>query len=199
MVGMVGWNLRMFRLGIFSDVFLQKYRDFSALLETSLPFIQLVSFLAILFTMRTSFVPVLAVASQAHAQAVPPSPCLVTNYTAIPAAVSNCTSIVLRDIAVPGGSKAIDLTGLQANSVVTFAGKTTFGYTNSSTFEPIVISGKNVTIKGEKGSVIDGNGNIYWDGLGSNGGVNKFVFAPSIDILDLTKFQGQINSSSSRK
>ncbi|KAH8661514.1 neutral endopolygalacturonase SSPG6 [Tricladium varicosporioides] len=122
--------------------------------------------------MRSTFVP-LAFASTSFAQGVPPSPCLVTNYTAIPAAVSNCTSIVLRDIAVPGGSKAIDLTGLQANSVVTFAGKTTFGYTNSSTFEPIVISGKNVTIKGERGSVIDGNGNIYWDGLGSNGGVNK--------------------------
>lgn len=49
----------------------------------------------------------------------------------------------------------------------------TFGTTSNSDFDPIVIGGTDVTITAESGAVIDGNGQAYWDGQGSNGGVDK--------------------------
>ena len=102
----------------------------------------------------------------------PGTPCVCTAYSQISAAVASCTNIVLSHIAVPGES-AIDLTGLKAGSTVTFDGLMTFGFTNSSTFNPITISGKGITVTANPGAVIDGNGQAYWDGLGSNGGVPK--------------------------
>jgi polygalacturonase len=79
---------------------------------------------------------------------------------------------VLSNVAVPNES-AIDLSNLQMGTTVTFGGLTTFGFTNSSSFDPINIGGKDITITTTEGSVIDGNGQAYWDGLGSNGGVPK--------------------------
>ena len=51
--------------------------------------------------------------------------------------------------------------------------KQTFGTTSNSNFNPIVIGGTDITITAESGAVIDGNGQAYWDGQGSNGGVAK--------------------------
>ena len=102
----------------------------------------------------------------------PGTPCVCTAYSQISAAVASCTNIVLSNIAVPGES-AIDLSGLKAGSTVTFDGLTTFGFTNSSSFDLITISGKGITVTANPGAVIDGNGQAYWDGLGSNGGVPK--------------------------
>jgi polygalacturonase len=98
--------------------------------------------------------------------------CLCTDYSEIAAAAANCTNIVLRDIYAPPNS-TIDLTKLKAGAVVTFQGRTTFGFTNSSSFSPMILGGNHVTITSAPGAVIDGNGTLYWDGLGSNGGVPK--------------------------
>ena len=38
--------------------------------------------------------------------------------------------------------------------------------------------GANVTITSAPGAVIDGNGQAYWDGQGSNGGIPKYVATP---------------------
>lgn len=100
------------------------------------------------------------------------TPCVCTDYSQISAAVASCTNIVLSNIAAPNGS-AIDLSGLQAGTTVTFDGLTSFGFTNSSSFNPITISGAGITVTANPGAVIDGNGQAYWDGLGSNGGVPK--------------------------
>lgn len=100
--------------------------------------------------------------------------CTVTQYDQIKNAVSTCTNIKLKDIAAPTNS-TIDLAKLKDNAVVTFQGKTTFAFTNSSDFSPMIFGGKNVTITSDPGAVIDGNGPLYWDGLGSNGGVPKYV------------------------
>ncbi|RDL33839.1 putative polygalacturonase [Venustampulla echinocandica] len=99
--------------------------------------------------------------------------CFCTEYSQISVAVASCTAITLQDIAVPDGGNSIDLSKLKDNSVVTFAGKTTFGFTNSSSFDPIILGGKGVTITSAPGAIIDGNGQAYWDGIGSNGGVPK--------------------------
>lgn len=49
--------------------------------------------------------------------------CTATTYLQIPGVVANCTEIILQDIALPD-NVALDLTKLQPNSVVTFAGRT---------------------------------------------------------------------------
>jgi polygalacturonase len=100
--------------------------------------------------------------------------CLCTSYSQIAAAVKFCSRITLQNVNLPGNT-SLDLSKLHSNSVVTFAGLTTFGYTNSSGFTPISLGGKNVTITAEPNAIIDGNGQMYWDGLGSNGGLPKFV------------------------
>jgi polygalacturonase len=88
--------------------------------------------------------------------------CLVTDYSGIATAVASCTDITLQDIYAPDES-AIDLRALLPSTTVTFAGNTTFGFTNSSSFTPILITGQNITITAAEGSLIDGNGQAYWD------------------------------------
>jgi polygalacturonase len=83
-------------------------------------------------------------------------------------------SITLDNIHAPASS-AIILTKLKTGASVVFKGTTSFGFTNSSQFRPIQISGSNVTIRGTRGSIIDGGGQQYWDGLGSNGGLPKYA------------------------
>ena len=99
-------------------------------------------------------------------------PCYCTEYSQIATAVASCTEILLENIAAPSNS-SIDLSKLKDNSKVTFSGLITFAFTNSSSFDPMIFGGKNVTITCAKGAIIDGNGPAYWDGLGSNGGVPK--------------------------
>ena len=82
--------------------------------------------------------------------------------------------ITFQDIKTPT-NRTIDLSRLQPNTVVTFAGLTTFAFTNSSSLNPILLGGQNVTITSIPGAVIDGNGQAYWDGLGSNGRLPKSV------------------------
>lgn len=97
--------------------------------------------------------------------------CSVTAYSAIPAAVAACTSITLNGITVPGGS-TIDLSKLRQGTTVTFAGRTSFGYADAN-YDMIKVGGTSVTITAQSGAVIDGNGQAWWDGKGSNGGVTK--------------------------
>jgi polygalacturonase len=74
---------------------------------------------------------------------------------------------VLSNIAAPNGP-AIDLSNLQTRTTVTFDGLPTFGFTNSSSFKPVTIGGKDTAITATEGAVVDWNGQAYWDGLGSN-------------------------------
>lgn len=62
---------------------------------------------------------------------------------------------------------------LQTGAALTFAGTTSFGYTEDSDFDPIVLTGTDITVTGASGNIIDGNGQAYWDGEGSNGGSDK--------------------------
>lgn len=98
-------------------------------------------------------------------------PCHVTSYSGVAAAVSSCNNIILDSIAVPGNT-SLDLTKLKTGAVVTFAGTTTFAYADAN-YDMIKVAGTDVTITAEKGAIIDGNGQAWWDGLGSNGGVAK--------------------------
>ncbi|ERT01304.1 hypothetical protein HMPREF1624_02547 [Sporothrix schenckii ATCC 58251] len=129
-------------------------------------------------TTSTSTVSTTSTASSMSTTTAPSSPtasanpCFCTEYAQIATAVASCTDIVLSNIAAPNGA-AIRLSGLKTGATVTFDGRTTFGFANSSSFTPITIRGTGVTITASPGAVIDGNGPAYWDGLGSNGGVPK--------------------------
>ncbi|EPS45906.1 hypothetical protein H072_100 [Dactylellina haptotyla CBS 200.50] len=110
--------------------------------------------------------------------------CTVSAYSSVSSAVSACTSITLSNIAVPAG-KTLDLTGLKSGQVVTFAGTTTFGY--SEWEGPLVsVAGTNVKIIGASGSVLDGQGSRWWDGQGSNGGKTKPKFFAAHSIKSST-------------
>lgn len=124
-------------------------------------------------------------------------PCTCTAYSQIAPAVAACTKIVLQDISVPTNS-SINLASLKAGSVVTFAGTTSFAFTNSSKFDPITVGGAGVTIQGAPGSVLDGNGQLYWDGLGSNGGVPKYFSPTNQSYSTYSPLIDQIISSLSR-
>jgi polygalacturonase len=114
---------------------------------------------------------VVAAAAPATTYTKVADPCHVSSYSGVAAAVSSCTNITLDGIAVPGNT-TLDLTKLKAGTVVTFAGKTTFAYADAN-YDMIKVAGTDVTITAEKGAIIDGNGQAWWDGLGSNGGVAK--------------------------
>ncbi|KAJ7924730.1 polygalacturonase precursor [Mycena leptocephala] len=97
--------------------------------------------------------------------------CTVTAVAQVASATASCTSIVLSNLAVPT-STTLNLSKLKTGTTVTFAGKTTFAFTDWDS-DLIQIGGQNITIQGASGSVIDGNGQAWWDGQGSNGGVTK--------------------------
>ncbi|EMC96022.1 glycoside hydrolase family 28 protein [Baudoinia panamericana UAMH 10762] len=99
------------------------------------------------------------------------NPCYVTQYTAIPAATASCTAITLSNIHVPG-NETLNLSKLKTGTTVTFAGTTTFGYADAN-YNMITAGGTNITITAEVGAIIDGNGQAWWDGQGSNGGMTK--------------------------
>lgn len=97
--------------------------------------------------------------------------CHVTEYSGIPAAVASCTSITLDGITVPGNS-TIDLSKLKTGSKVVFKGRTFWEYADAN-YAFIKVSGTDLEITADKDAVLDGNGQAWWDGLGSNGGLTK--------------------------
>ncbi|CAN8105414.1 unnamed protein product [Discula destructiva] len=116
------------------------------------------------------------VTSKPASTTTPPTPtgsydCTVTAYAGVAAAVKTCKNILLNGVAVPASS-TLNL-ALATGAALTFAGKTTFGDTPNADYDPIVVSGTDITVTGAAGHVIDGNGQAYWDGLGSNGGTAK--------------------------
>ncbi|KAH9881893.1 hypothetical protein J1614_001064 [Plenodomus biglobosus] len=127
--------------------------------------------------MRTdSVLPALALAITGQVAAVPATrestdACNVTTFDGIPAAVAACNQITLDGITVPGKS-TINLTKLKQGSKVTFKGRTFWEYANAN-YPFITVTGTDVEITAEKDAVLDGNGQSWWDGQGSNGGVPK--------------------------
>ncbi|KAG9192624.1 polygalacturonase [Alternaria panax] len=97
--------------------------------------------------------------------------CYVTEYAAIPAATAACTSIILDGLTVPGNS-TIDLSKLKTGTKVTFRGKTFWEYADAN-YAFIKVGGSDLEITADEDAVLDGNGQAWWDGLGSNGGVAK--------------------------
>lgn len=92
--------------------------------------------------------------------------CLVTDYDNVANATQNCQNIIIRDLFIPGGKQLV--LSLQGGAALTFQGNNTFGFWNWT--GPLMkISGIGITVQGEEGHVLNGQGELYWDGLGSWG------------------------------
>jgi polygalacturonase len=97
--------------------------------------------------------------------------CHVTAYSAVAAATVACNDIILDNITVPGNS-TLDLSKLKTGTKVTFEGRTFWEYFDAN-YPLIKVGGTNIEITATKDALLDGNGQAWWDGLGSNGGVAK--------------------------
>ncbi|TRX90360.1 hypothetical protein FHL15_008725 [Xylaria flabelliformis] len=105
-------------------------------------------------------------------------------YSSASVSKSSCSTIVLSSLQVPGG-KTLNLEKLNDGTTVIFEGTTTFGYAEweGSLFS---VSGNSITVKGAEGSVLDGQGALYWDGKGGSGGVTKPKFFKANHLNDST-------------
>ncbi|KAF9694286.1 hypothetical protein EKO04_007727 [Ascochyta lentis] len=112
-----------------------------------------------------------AIGSRTSKLPTPGDACYVTEYSAIAAAVAACTAITLDGITVPGNS-TINLSKLKNGAKVKFKGFTFWEYGDAN-YPFIKVGGTNIEITAAKGAILDGNGQAWWDGLGSNGGVAK--------------------------
>jgi hypothetical protein len=103
-------------------------------------------------------------------------------YSSASVSKASCSTIVLSSLQVPGG-KTLNLEKLSDGTTVIFEGTTTFGYAEweGSLFS---VSGNRITVKGAKGSVLDGQGALYWDGKGGSGGVTKPKFFKANHLND---------------
>ena len=50
----------------------------------------------------------------------------------------------------------------------------TFGFVEKD-YNLIEVGGKNFRVTSAPGAIIDGNGQAWWDGQGSNGGIEKYA------------------------
>nr|AMD09886.1 endopolygalacturonase [Mesosa myops] len=99
--------------------------------------------------------------------------CTITKYNAndILNAQKECNEIIINGISVDAG-KTLDLTHLKQGAKVIFQGTITWGY-KEWTGPLLKISGTEVEITGAANHLLDGQGHLWWDGLGGNGGKAK--------------------------
>ncbi|KAF7280327.1 hypothetical protein GWI33_006236 [Rhynchophorus ferrugineus] len=92
--------------------------------------------------------------------------CVVTEYDDVETATASCQDLIINNLQVPAGV-TLELS-LRDGATLTFVGNTTFGFENWS--GPLMkVAGDDITIRGEPGHVLNGLGELYWDGLGSWG------------------------------
>ncbi|XP_060535047.1 polygalacturonase-like [Cylas formicarius] len=96
--------------------------------------------------------------------------CVLSKYEDVNSVTSNCTDIVVDDLIVPAG-KTLRL-NLQEGTRLTLKGNISFEFHYWSG-PVILIAGSSLTVVGDPGSVLDGQGERYWDGQGSWGNYTK--------------------------
>ncbi|KAJ5711393.1 CAZyme family GH28 [Penicillium malachiteum] len=112
--------------------------------------------------------------------------CTFNSAASASASKSSCNTIVLDNIEVPAG-ETLDLTDLNSGTKVIFNGETTFGYEEWD--GPMIeISGSSIVVSGTSNHTINGGGERWWDGEGTNGGKTKpkFFYAHSLDDSTIT-------------
>nr|ADU33281.1 endopolygalacturonase [Chrysomela tremula] len=103
--------------------------------------------------------------------------CTITEFSQVAFVVNSCRDIVISDLVVPGG-QILEL-DLLAGTRVTFEGTTKFEYYYWA--GPLIrVRGENVYFRGAEGSVLDGQGALWWDGKG--GAVPGKPYMIEIDV-----------------
>ncbi|ERL91881.1 hypothetical protein D910_09205 [Dendroctonus ponderosae] len=92
--------------------------------------------------------------------------CIVKEFEEVNNVINNCEDIILDNLDIPGGDQLI--LNLSEGSTLTFRGNTSFNF-YEWTGPLMTISGNNIKVIGEKDSVIDGRGPLWWDGQGTWG------------------------------
>ncbi|KAI8595442.1 polygalacturonase, partial [Dissophora ornata] len=123
------------------------------------------------------------------------SGCTATSYSEI-AGTKSCSSIVIQGPFTVPANQMIDLTGLKTGCAVKIVGTITFAKGNLDVNNFLVtIGGTNINVDATKG-IFNGNGPLYWDGKGGNGGVNKprflRLFKMSGSLTGLTILNGPV-------
>ncbi|XP_072383072.1 polygalacturonase-like [Diabrotica undecimpunctata] len=105
--------------------------------------------------------------------------CTIKEYSQVEAVLKYCTDIILSNVEVPSG-KSLNL-HLRDGSTLTVRGTISFdvGYND---IWLVTISGNNIKVIGEKGSLFHGHGEKYWDGHGGSGGVTKPKLLQIVDV-----------------
>ncbi|XP_072381883.1 polygalacturonase-like [Diabrotica undecimpunctata] len=99
--------------------------------------------------------------------------CIITNFTQVQTVVNSCRNILISSLTVPGGQQL--LLELKEGTTLTFEGVTKFEVAHWQG-HLIAVKGNNVTVQGAPGSILDAQGEKYWDGQGGAGGVTKPKF-----------------------
>ncbi|KAJ4342106.1 hypothetical protein N0V95_007042 [Ascochyta clinopodiicola] len=93
-----------------------------------------------------------------------------------------CSSITFTSITVPAG-QTLDLSNLATGAKVNFAGTSTWAFSKGFAGPLLNIGGTNIVVTGEAGAKLNGQGQLYWDGQGSNGPVTKPKFLAAHKLL----------------
>ncbi|KAJ8945272.1 hypothetical protein NQ318_016041 [Aromia moschata] len=110
-----------------------------------------------------------------------PSPeCIVTEFSQLSDAIDNCLEIVVRNVTVPGGTTAEFK--LKDGASLTFEGTTTFEHYDWPEWNLSLMrfEGNNITVEGASGHVLDGQGALYWDGIGDKGPPKPFFITIAV-------------------
>jgi len=111
--------------------------------------------------------------------------CIFASYESITDA-SKCTSVTLKGPFTVPANKVINFSNLASGTTLTIEGTITFEKgTLDKTNYLLTIGGQNLVIDGTAGT-LNGNGPLYWDGQGGNGGVPKPKF------IRLSKVSGKL-------
>ncbi|KAK0466723.1 endopolygalacturonase 2 precursor [Desarmillaria tabescens] len=108
------------------------------------------------------------VSASPDAELVTRADCVVDSVSSA-SSISSCSAVTINAFTVANGS-TLTLSP-KSGATITMAGDVTFAQT-SSTGPLFTIDGESITFKGA-GFKFDGNGAKYWDGNGTNGGVDK--------------------------
>ncbi|XP_057668419.1 polygalacturonase-like [Diorhabda carinulata] len=96
--------------------------------------------------------------------------CTITNYNQVESVINSCTTISVGSFAVPAGV-TLNL-HLKTGTHLTFNGNLAFAYKEWD--GPLMrITGDQLTVLGESSHLIDGRGELWWDGHGGHSSKKK--------------------------
>ncbi|CAG9865081.1 unnamed protein product [Phyllotreta striolata] len=124
-----------------------------------------------LFPIAVNFALILLTSSAARE--ISDADCTITSYSQVQPVVAKCKNIVISNLEVPAGEQLV--LDLQDDTDLTFEGVTTFGVAHWPG-HLVVVKGHHVHVTGAPGSMLDAQGEKYWDYQGGAGGVTKPKF-----------------------